>query len=112
MENIKENVTLDEVYKLDVRLGRILEAEAVPKRKKLLKLLVDFGHEKRTVISAIAESYDSQHVVGMLVPFVVNLAPVEIAGVVSQAMVIGSDSPLKGNLRLLEGGGVAGDIVL
>jgi methionyl-tRNA synthetase len=95
MENIKENVTLDEVYKLDVRLGRILEAEAVPKRKKLLKLLVDFGHEKRTVISAIAESYDSQHV-----------------GVVSQAMVIGSDSPLKGNLRLLEGGGVAGDIVL
>lgn len=111
MENLKDNVTLDDVYKLDVRLGRILEAEAIPKRKKLLKLRVDFGGETRTVVSAIAEYYEPQHAVGVLAPFVVNLPPAEIAGVVSEAMIVGSDSPSNGNLRLLEGGGVAGDIV-
>ena len=56
-EPIKEEITFDDFTKLDVRIGKIVEAEKVKKTKKLLHLKVDVGGEIRTIVSGIAESY-------------------------------------------------------
>jgi methionyl-tRNA synthetase len=73
---------------MDIRVVRILEAEAVPKTKKLLKLKIDTGVGERTVISGIAEHYSPEEVVGKHVLFLANLAPREIKGVKSEGMIL------------------------
>jgi methionyl-tRNA synthetase len=73
---------------MDIRVVRILEAEAVPKTKKLLKLKIDMGVGERTVISGIAEHYSPEEVVGKHVLFLANLAPREIKGVKSEGMIL------------------------
>ena len=67
---------------------KILEAEAVPKTKKLLKLKIDTGVDQRTVISGIAEHYSPEDVVGKHVLFLANLTPREIKGVKSEGMIL------------------------
>lgn len=84
----KEEISFDEFLKLDVRIGTILEAEKVPKADKLLKLLVDTGLDKRTVVSGIAEHYSPEEVVGKKVSVLLNLAPRKIRGVESQGMIL------------------------
>ena len=113
MKNKKPNIPIDVLATVDMRLGRILEVELVPKRKKLYKMLVDFGTEKRTVVSGIADRYSIEDLVGILVPFIVNLYPREIAGIASEAMIAGTDADEGGNLNLLHASGnaVAGDYV-
>ena len=113
MENLKPSIPIDVLATIDMRLGRILEAELVPKRKKLYKLLVDFGSEKRVVVSGIADRYTIEELVGSLVPFIVNLYPREIAGIASEAMIVGTETYGGGNMNLLESSGsaVAGDQV-
>jgi methionyl-tRNA synthetase len=87
-EPVKNLIEFDDFQKLDIRVGKILEAEIVPKTKKLLKLLVDTGVDQRTVVSGIAESYKPEQVVGQLVCLILNLAPREIRGVESQGMIL------------------------
>ncbi|MDD4576210.1 MAG: methionine--tRNA ligase, partial [Bacteroidales bacterium] len=72
----------------DLRVATILEAEKVPKTKKLLKLLMDTGIDKRTIVSGIAEFYEPQNIVGEQVCMIVNLAPREIKGILSQGMIL------------------------
>ena len=84
----KENISFDDFTKMDIRIGTILEAEKVPKADKLLKLLVDTGIDKRTVVSGIAEHYDAEEVVGKKVSVLMNLAPRKIRGVESQGMIL------------------------
>lgn len=84
----KSNVTFDEFQKMDIRVGTILEAEKVPKTKKLLKLTVDTGIDKRTVVSGIAENYQPDQVIGKQVSILVNLAPRSIKGIESQGMIL------------------------
>jgi methionyl-tRNA synthetase len=84
----KENISFDDFTKMDIRLGTILEAEKVPKTKKLLKLLIDTGIDKRTVVSGIAEFYQSEDIVGKQVTILVNLAPRKIKGIESQGMIL------------------------
>ncbi|MFQ3576847.1 MAG: methionine--tRNA ligase [Cytophagales bacterium] len=85
---LKENITFDDFSKLDIRVGKILEAELVPKTKKLMKLIIDIGLERRTVISGIAEHYKPEECLGKKVCFLANLAPREIKGVLSQGMIL------------------------
>ena len=87
-EDIKEEITFDDFQKLDIRTGKILEAEKVPKTKKLLKLLVDTGVDKRTVVSGIAEFFNAEEVVGKQVSILLNLAPRKIKGIESQGMIL------------------------
>ena len=71
----KDTITFDDFTKLDIRVGTILEAEKMPKTKKLLKLKVDTGIGVRTIVSGIAESFTAEEVVGKRVTVLVNLAP-------------------------------------
>lgn len=87
-ESIKENIDFETFQKMDIRLVKILEAEYVPKTKKLLKLTVDTGADKRTVVSGIAEHYKPEEVVGKTVLFLANLAPREIKGIKSEGMIL------------------------
>ena len=86
--NLKSSITFDEVEKLDLRIAEILEAVKVPKSKKLLKLLVDLGFEKRTVVSGIALNYEPEQLIGKKVILVANLAPATIMGIESQGMIL------------------------
>ncbi len=84
----KETVAFDDFTKLDIRLGTILEAEKVKKTDKLLKLTVDTGIDKRTIVSGIAEHYSPEEVVGKTVSVLLNLAPRKIKGIESEGMIL------------------------
>jgi methionyl-tRNA synthetase len=84
----KETIVYDQFSKLDLRVAQIVGAEKVPKSKKLLKLLVDLGFEKRTVVSGIALSYEPDQLIGKKVVLVANLAPATIMGVESRGMIL------------------------
>ncbi len=85
---VKENISFDDFTKMDIRIGTILEAEKVAKTKKLLKLTIDTGIDKRTVVSGIAEYFNPDEIVGKQVSILVNLAPRKIKGIESQGMIL------------------------
>ncbi len=84
----KEAIDFETFQQMDIRVGTILEAEKVPKANKLLKLLVDTGLDKRTVVSGIAEFYKPEEIVGKQVSVLLNLHPRKIRGVESQGMIL------------------------
>ena len=88
VEPQKDTITFEDFTKLDIRVGTILEAEKMPKTKKLLKLKVDTGIDVRTIVSGIAESFSAEEVVGKRVTVLVNLAPRALRGVESQGMIL------------------------
>lgn len=96
----KEAVSYDDFAKLDLRTGTILEAEAVPKADKLLKLLVDLGSEQRTIVSGIAQHFDPAKIIGQQVVIVANLAPRTLRGIVSQGMILTAENE-KGELMFV-----------
>ncbi len=83
-------ITIDDFKKVEMTIGKITHVEKVPDTDKLLRLTVDFGEEKsRQVISGIAEFFeDPQTLVGVACPFVTNLEPRTIRGLVSEAMIV------------------------
>ena len=89
----KPNVTFDDFSKMDLRTATILEAEKVAKTKKLMKLLVDTGIDKRTVVSGIAEFYEPKDLIGRKVCMIVNLEPRDIKGIQSQGMILLAENP-------------------
>ncbi len=97
----KDTIGFDDFTKLDMRVGTILEAEKIPKTKKLLKLTVDVGIDVRTIVSGIAESFSAEEVVGQRVIVLVNLAPRKLRGVESQGMILMSDTA-DGKLSFIE----------
>ncbi|RLB07255.1 MAG: methionine--tRNA ligase [Deltaproteobacteria bacterium] len=93
-EEKKEHlISIEDFSKIDLRIGKILEAEKIPGSKKLIKLKVDTGGEERTIVAGIAESYKGEDLVGKLVVVVCNLKPAKIFGIESQGMLLAaSDS--------------------
>ena len=84
----KESISFDDFGKNDIRTVTILEAERVPKTDKLLKLTIDTGIDKRTIVSGIAEFYKPEDLIGKQVCVLVNLAPRKIKGIESQGMIL------------------------
>lgn len=84
----KPEITIDDFAKIDLRAGTILSAEKVEKADKLLKLEIDLGFEKRTVVSGIAEHYKPEDIVGKRVTVVANLAPRKMRGIESKGMIL------------------------
>jgi methionyl-tRNA synthetase len=84
----KSNIEYDDFAKIDLRVGTIIEAEKVPKTKKLLKLKIDTGIDQRTVVSGIAEYYEPEKIIGQKVTILVNLAPKNLKGIMSQGMIL------------------------
>jgi methionyl-tRNA synthetase len=89
---VKENIDFDQFSALDIRVATIIAAEKVEKTKKLLKLTLDTGIDQRTVVSGIAEYFTPDQVIGQQVSLVVNLAPREIKGILSQGMILMSEN--------------------
>ena len=97
----KEEINFDDFTKLDIRVATILEAEKVPKTKKLMKLIVDTGLDKRTVVSGIAEFFEAENLVGQKVSILLNLEPRKIKGIESQGMILLSEEK-DGTLHFVE----------
>jgi methionyl-tRNA synthetase len=101
LDPMKEQVSFDDFTKMDIRVATILEAEKVPKTKKLMKLLVDTGLDKRTIVSGIAEFFEAEKLVGQKVCVLLNLAPRAIKGIESNGMILLSENK-DGSLYFVE----------
>ncbi|MBD3300469.1 MAG: methionine--tRNA ligase [Candidatus Moranbacteria bacterium] len=110
---MKEIIKIDDFLKLDIRAGEVIRAEKVEGADKIIKLMVDFGEFKRTVLTGMAEFYEPDFFVGKKFPFLVNLEPRKMFGQESEGMIMavdnGSDS--KPVLIELEGGALNGSVV-
>ena len=101
----KDQITIEDFMKVDLRTAKILTAEKVKKSKKLIKLKVDLGTEQRQVLAGIAEAYEPEQLIGRTVILVANLKPAKLMGLESQGMILaGSDD----NTIIL--GGFDGDL--
>ncbi len=101
MTDEDHQISYDDFAKLDIRIGTILAAEAVPETDKLLTCTVDFGElGVRTIVSGIREWKRPEDLVGTQLPYIVNLAPRVIKGIESQGMLL-AGSPLGTGLVLL-----------
>lgn len=87
-KSLKEEISYDDFSKLDIRTATIIHAEKIPKADKLLKLELDLGFEKRTVVSGIALHYTPEEVIGKKVSLLANLAPKKLRGVDSHGMIL------------------------
>lgn len=86
--NQKSEIVYDDFAKMDLRVGTILHAEKVVKADKLLKLEVDMGDEKRTIVSGIALHFAPEDIIGKQVTVVANLAPRKLKGIESRGMIL------------------------
>ncbi|NNU77110.1 methionine--tRNA ligase [Clostridium estertheticum] len=89
---IKEEITIEDFDKIDMRVVKVLECVQMKKTKKLLKLKVDLGGEVRQVISGIAMNYKPEDLIGKYVVLVANLKPVNLRGELSQGMIIAAST--------------------
>ncbi len=106
----KPTISYDDFAKMDLRTGRILSAEPVPKSKKLLKLQVDLGYETRQILAGVAEHFQPEEMVGQSVVVVANLAPRKMMGLESQGMLLmGEDR--EGCLSLISSGSEEGAVI-
>jgi methionyl-tRNA synthetase len=88
----KETISFEDFSKIDMRVGTILEAEKMPKTKKLMVLKVDTGLDQRTIVSGIAESFTPEEIIGRKVTVLVNLAARPLRGVDSEGMILMTES--------------------
>jgi methionyl-tRNA synthetase len=95
-------ITYDQFAPLDLRVAQVLEAERVPKADRLLKLTLDTGLDRRTVLSGIAEHFSPEEVVGRRVILLANLAPRAMRGIESQGMILMADNPETGKLAFVQ----------
>jgi methionine--tRNA ligase beta chain len=87
----KDIIDLNEFAKLDLRIGKIENAERIEGSKKLIRLEVDIGNEKRQIVAGIAEEYNPEGLIGTRVPILANLKPAKLMGVESQGMILAVD---------------------
>ncbi|MDB5206331.1 MAG: methionyl-tRNA synthetase [Flavisolibacter sp.] len=91
--NLKSEIQYGDFDKLDLRIGTILSAEKVKKADKLLKLEIDLGFEKRTIVSGIAQHFTPESLLNKQVIVVANLAPRTMRGIESQGMILTAEEP-------------------
>lgn len=89
--SVKETVEFPTFEKMDIRVGKVLECEKVPKADKLLKFKIDDGMGGRTIVSGIAKFYNPEDLVGKEVCFIANFAPRKLKGVESQGMILSAE---------------------
>jgi len=107
---VNETITYDDFAKLDFRMGTIIEAEALPKSKKLIRTIVDLGFETRQILAGAAEHFEPADLVGRRVAVVANLAPRKMMGLESQGMILMAEDR-EGSLFLMGSDGENGSII-
>ena len=103
---IKEEISIEDFEKIDLRVAKIIAAEKVKKSKKLLKLQVQIGEEERTIVSGIAQYYEPEKLIGRNVIVIANLAPAKLFGIESKGMLLAASDGV-GNLVLADAPGMA-----
>ena len=101
LKPMSDPITFDQFTPLDIRVAKVIEAERVPKADRLLKLTLDTGIDRRTVLSGIAEHFTPEEVLGREVCVLVNLEPRKIRGIESQGMVLMAEDAQTGALRFV-----------
>lgn len=91
MQEEKSKISFDEFSRLDLRVARVLHAEKVKKADKLLKLDIDLGDEKRTIVAGIAQHYSADEMIGRKIVIVANLEPAKIRGIESNGMLLAAE---------------------
>ncbi len=100
-EMASAEITFSDFEKIDLRVGKIVEATQVPESKKLIKLLVDFGSEKRQAVAGLLKYYKPEELVGKKCVFLLNLQRRMLAGIESQCMVLAAEDEA-GNVSVLQ----------
>ncbi len=96
-------ISIDDFRRVDLRVAKVIEAARVEGSKKLIRLVVDLGAEKRQIIAGLAEYYKPEELLGKYVVVVMNLQPKKIMGLESQGMLLATcDKPV---LLTIEKGG-------
>jgi methionine--tRNA ligase beta chain len=88
---LAEEISFAEFQKLDLRVGKIIEAEQIPNSKKLIKLTVDFVSEKRQCVAGLLKYYKPDQLLGKKCVFLLNLQRRVLAGVESQCMILAAE---------------------
>ena len=94
-----DTIAIEDFAKIKLRIAKVVTAEGVPGSKKLLKLLVDLGDEKRQVVAGIAAHYMPEELIGKSIVVVANLKPAKLMGIESQGMVLAAGT--EGTLSLI-----------
>lgn len=91
IEPYKENVTIDDFDKLDIRVGKVVVCEKVPKSSKLLRFELEVGSERRQILSGIAKYYEPEELIGKNVLFIANFPPRKMMGYESNGMILSAE---------------------
>jgi methionine--tRNA ligase beta chain len=94
-------ISFDEFQKLDLRVGKIVEANQISGSRNLIRMIVDFGNEKRQAVAGLLQYYKPDSLVGRKCAFVLNLQRRKMMGVESQCMVLAAEDS-KGNVVILQ----------
>jgi methionine--tRNA ligase beta chain len=94
-------ITFEEFQKLDMRIGRIVEANQIPGSRNLIRMIVDFGSEKRQAVAGLLQWYKPEELVGKKCAFILNLQRRKFMGVESQCMILAAEDE-RGNVVILQ----------
>jgi methionine--tRNA ligase beta chain len=94
-------VSFDEFQKLDLRIGKITEANQIPGSRNLIRIMVDFGTEKRQAVAGLLQWYKPEDLVGKKCVFILNLQKRKVMGVESQCMILAAEDA-EGNVVVLQ----------
>lgn len=100
-ENLSTDIPFDEFQKLDLRIGKIIEATQIPGSRNLIKMQVDFGTEKKQAVAGLLQWYKPEDLVGKKCMFILNLQHRTMMGVESQCMIFAAEDG-KGNVVVLQ----------
>jgi len=96
-----EEISFKDFQKLDLKIGKVIEAERIPESRNLIKMIVDFGTEKRQAVAGLAQWYKPEELVGKKYMFILNLEKKKLMGVESQCMIFAAEDS-KGNVVLVK----------
>jgi methionine--tRNA ligase beta chain len=94
-------IPFDEFQKLDLRIGKITEANQIPGSRNLIRMIVDFGTEKRQAVAGLLQWYQPEQLVGKKGAFILNLQRRKMMGVESQCMIFAAEDD-RGNVVVLQ----------
>jgi methionine--tRNA ligase beta chain len=94
-------IPFEEFQKLDLRIGKITEANQMPGSRNLMRIIVDFGAERRQAVAGLLQWYKPQDLVGKKCAFILNLQKRKVMGVESQCMILAAEDD-KGNVTVLQ----------
>ena len=93
MDQENKSITIEEMSKVNLCVGRIVSAEQIPNKQKILKTVVDIGSELRDIVVGVAENYRPEALIGKVVVVCTNLAPRKLGSITSNGMLLAAESP-------------------